>query len=157
MRVWERGVGITMASGSSACATAVAAIRRGYTDREVLIKMDRGELQIEWRESDNHVYMTGPLPMYLRDVALKPFFAASMGHRSRMIVVAWLALFCDRIFCDRIFDGKFLLPDQRRSCFKSKVAVSNFSAGHIVIGEPVLIGFHINRFSGSNGAEASSA
>ncbi|MFA7275632.1 MAG: diaminopimelate epimerase [Pseudobdellovibrionaceae bacterium] len=70
MRVWERGVGITMASGSSACATAVAAIRRGYTDREVLIKMDGGELQIEWRESDNHVYMTGPVAYVFKGMLL---------------------------------------------------------------------------------------
>lgn len=61
MRVWERGAGITLACGSGACATAVAAIRRGYTDRTVLVKMDGGDLKLEWRESDNHVYMTGPV------------------------------------------------------------------------------------------------
>lgn len=61
MRVWERGTGITLACGSGACATAVAAIRRGYTDRKVTIEMDGGNLEVEWRESDNHVYMTGPV------------------------------------------------------------------------------------------------
>ena len=59
MRVWERGVGITMACGSGACATAVAAIRRGLTDRKVTVMMDGGPLDIEWRESDKHVLMTG--------------------------------------------------------------------------------------------------
>ena len=59
-RVWERGSGITMACGTGACATAVAAAvtkRNGRTSR---INMDGGELDIEWKESDNHVYMTGP-------------------------------------------------------------------------------------------------
>ena len=59
-RVWERGSGITMACGTGACATAVAAAvthRRGRTSD---IKMDGGTLHIEWNEADNHVYMTGP-------------------------------------------------------------------------------------------------
>ena len=57
MRVWERGVGITLASGSSSCATAVAAARRGLTDRTVQIDLDGGRLLIDWR-SDG-VWMTG--------------------------------------------------------------------------------------------------
>lgn len=60
MRVWERGSGITMACGTGACATAVAACLRGITGRESDIEMDGGTLHIEWRESDGHVYMTGP-------------------------------------------------------------------------------------------------
>ncbi len=61
MRVWERGAGITLACGSGACATAVAAVRRGLTGRRVTVSMDGGDLTLEWRESDNHVYMTGPV------------------------------------------------------------------------------------------------
>lgn len=61
MRVWERGAGITQACGTGACAAAVAAIRRGLTGRHVLVTLDGGNLQIEWRESDGHVLMTGPL------------------------------------------------------------------------------------------------
>lgn len=57
---WERGAGITLACGSGACATAVAAITRGLTHRTVEIILDGGSLWIEWRESDNNVYMTGP-------------------------------------------------------------------------------------------------
>lgn len=60
MRVWERGSGITMACGTGACATAVAAAHTRRAGRESVIKMDGGDLHIEWRESDNHVYMTGP-------------------------------------------------------------------------------------------------
>lgn len=60
MRVWERGSGITMACGTGACATAVAACVKGLTGRESDIEMDGGTLHIEWRESDNHIYMTGP-------------------------------------------------------------------------------------------------
>ncbi len=60
-RVWERGSGITMACGTGACATAVAAIatRRADRSKPVEIVMDGGTLMIEWR-ADNHVYMTGP-------------------------------------------------------------------------------------------------
>ncbi|MEP2954584.1 MAG: diaminopimelate epimerase [Sulfitobacter sp.] len=58
MRVWERGVGVTLASGSSSCATAVAAARRGLTGRAVRIDLDGGTLHIDWREDG--VWMTGP-------------------------------------------------------------------------------------------------
>ncbi|MCD8304255.1 MAG: diaminopimelate epimerase [Prevotellaceae bacterium] len=60
MRVWERGSGITMACGTGACATAVAACLCGLRGRESDIVMDGGTLHVEWRESDGHVYMTGP-------------------------------------------------------------------------------------------------
>ena len=59
-RVWERGSGITQACGTGACATAVAACLTGRAGRHSTIVMDGGTLDIEWRESDNHVYMTGP-------------------------------------------------------------------------------------------------
>ena len=59
-RVWERGSGITQACGTGACATAVAAAYTGKAGRKSNIVMDGGTLSIEWRESDNHVYMTGP-------------------------------------------------------------------------------------------------
>ncbi|WP_294620840.1 diaminopimelate epimerase [uncultured Roseovarius sp.] len=57
VRVWERGVGVTLASGSSSCATAVAAARRGLTGRQVRIDLDGGTLDIDWREDG--VWMTG--------------------------------------------------------------------------------------------------
>lgn len=60
MKVWERGAGITKACGTGACASVVAAVRRGLTDRKVTVILDGGTLDIEWRESDNHVLMTGP-------------------------------------------------------------------------------------------------
>lgn len=60
VRVWERGSGITMACGTGACATAVAAIHTGRSSRHVDIDMDGGTLHIFWNEADNHVYMTGP-------------------------------------------------------------------------------------------------
>lgn len=60
MRVWERGVGVTLACGTGASATAVAAARRGLTGRKVEVELDGGKLQLEWRESDGHVLMTGP-------------------------------------------------------------------------------------------------
>jgi len=59
-RVWERGSGITLACGTGACATAVAAALTGRRPRRSVIKMDGGDLSIEWSEADNHVYMTGP-------------------------------------------------------------------------------------------------
>lgn len=59
MRVWERGAGETLACGTGACAAAVAAILNGYCDRKIKIHLLGGDLDIEWRESNNHVYMTG--------------------------------------------------------------------------------------------------
>ena len=58
MRVWERGVGVTLASGSSSCAVAVAAHRRGLTGRKVTLDLDGGRIEIDWR--DDGVWMTGP-------------------------------------------------------------------------------------------------
>lgn len=60
MRVWERGSGITLACGTGACATAVAANLTGRRHRHSNIEMDGGTLNIEWSEADNHIYMTGP-------------------------------------------------------------------------------------------------
>lgn len=59
MRVWERGAGETLACGTGACATAVACNLNGLTDRKVNIELLGGTLNIEWNETDNHVYMTG--------------------------------------------------------------------------------------------------
>ena len=60
MRVWERGSGITMACGTGACATAVAAAITGRSGRQSRIIMDGGTLDIDWREADGHVYLSGP-------------------------------------------------------------------------------------------------
>ena len=60
VRVWERGSGITQACGTGACATAVAACLTGRAGRTSNIVMDGGTLHIEWRQTDNHVCMTGP-------------------------------------------------------------------------------------------------
>jgi diaminopimelate epimerase len=61
LRVWERGVGATLACGSAACATLVASARRGLTGRKARIGLPGGELIIEWREGDDHVLMSGPV------------------------------------------------------------------------------------------------
>jgi diaminopimelate epimerase len=60
MRTWERGSGITWACGTGASAVCVASVLAGHTDRTVLIHLPGGDLTLEWRESDNCVYMTGP-------------------------------------------------------------------------------------------------
>ncbi len=67
MRVWERGVGITQACGSGACAALVAAARRGLTGREAVVELDGGTLRIIWRD-DGHVLMTGPIAVSFRGV-----------------------------------------------------------------------------------------
>jgi len=74
MRVWERGVGVTLASGSSSCATAVAAARRGITGRKVTIELDGGTLLVDWR--DDGVWMTGPT-MHVFSGTLTPDFLDS--------------------------------------------------------------------------------
>ena len=71
MRVWERGVGITLASGSSSCAALVAAVRRGLTARAATIELDGGSIQIDWQ--DEGVWMTGPT-MHVGDGVLTPDF-----------------------------------------------------------------------------------
>ena len=75
MRVWERGAGITLASGSSSCAVAVAAARRGLTGRAVRIDLDGGTLHIDWREDG--VWMTGPTT-HVCDGMITPEFLAGV-------------------------------------------------------------------------------
>jgi len=60
MRVWERGAGETLACGTGACAVLVSSVLNGISNRCVVVKLLGGDLIIEWNESDNHVYMTGP-------------------------------------------------------------------------------------------------
>ena len=67
LRVWERGVGLTRACGTGACAAAVAAHRRGLTGRQVEVTLDGGPLALEWREN-GHVVMTGPVAISFRGV-----------------------------------------------------------------------------------------
>lgn len=61
LRVWERGAGLTLACGTAACATLVAAVRRRLTGRKATVQLPGGDLFIEWRESDNRIVMTGPV------------------------------------------------------------------------------------------------
>ncbi len=76
MRVWERGAGITLACGSGACATAVAAHLRGLTGRQVQLDLDGGRLDIDWREDG--VWMTGPVA-HVFDAVLTADFLAACG------------------------------------------------------------------------------
>ena len=63
LKVWERGVGMTLACGTGACAAVVAAARQKRTGRKVEVEADGGLLFIEWREEDDHVIMTGPIEL----------------------------------------------------------------------------------------------
>ncbi|MEM6385449.1 MAG: diaminopimelate epimerase [Pseudomonadota bacterium] len=74
MRVWERGVGVTLASGSSSCAVAVAAHRRGLTGRKVTLDLDGGQIDIDWR--DDGVWMTGPTAHVFNGVLTPDWLAA---------------------------------------------------------------------------------
>jgi len=73
LRVWERGTGITLACGSGACATAVAAHQRGLTGRRVVIAADGGTLEVDWR--DDGVWLTGPVA-HVFDGVFTPEFLA---------------------------------------------------------------------------------
>jgi diaminopimelate epimerase len=75
LRVWERGVGITLGCGSAACATLVAASRLGLTGRTARIGLPGGELTIDWRASDDHVLMTGPVEFEREIVLDREMFA----------------------------------------------------------------------------------
>lgn len=61
LRVWERGAGLTLACGTAACATLVAAVRRGLCGREASVHLPGGALGIVWRATDDHVLMSGPV------------------------------------------------------------------------------------------------
>ena len=63
LKVWERGVGMTLACGTGACAAVVAAHRQKRTGRDVTVEVDGGTLHIHWRETDDHVIMTGPVEL----------------------------------------------------------------------------------------------
>jgi diaminopimelate epimerase len=76
MRVWERGLGITLACGSGACAAAVATARSGLTERAVTVRLDGGPLEIDWR--GDGVWMTGPVADVFEGV-LAPDFAGEGG------------------------------------------------------------------------------
>lgn len=69
LRVWERGAGLTKACGTGACAALVCAARAKLTGRKATLVLDGGELEIDWRETDDHVYMTGPVELeFVTDV-----------------------------------------------------------------------------------------
>lgn len=79
VRVWERGVGVTQACGSGACAAVVAGARRGLSDRRAVVMMDGGPLAAEWSDSDDCVYLTGPTRRVF-DGALTPEFLAEAAE-----------------------------------------------------------------------------
>lgn len=66
MKVWERGAGETLACGTGACASTVASVLNGYTERKVVVELLGGELEVEWNEENSHVYMTGPATTVFR-------------------------------------------------------------------------------------------
>ena len=66
MKVWERGAGETLACGTGACASTVASVLNGYTERKAVVELLGGELEVEWNEEDSHVYMTGPATTVFR-------------------------------------------------------------------------------------------
>jgi len=76
MRVWERGAGETMACGTGACATSVAAILAGHTGRQVTVHLLGGDLKIEWAEN-NHIYMTGPATEAFNGEVTEEFIAGA--------------------------------------------------------------------------------
>ena len=77
LRVWERGAGITQACGSGACAALVAAVRRELSERKAIVGLPGGDLTIEWRESDGHVLMTGPVEFEWEGIFAPELFAGA--------------------------------------------------------------------------------
>ena len=68
MKVWERGAGVTLACGTGACASVVAAILNGKTKNRVTIHLDGGPLDIEWNRDNNHIYKTGPATLVFEGI-----------------------------------------------------------------------------------------
>ena len=66
MKTWERGAGVTLACGTGACSVLAAAVLNGGTERKCTITLPGGDLMIEWKQVDNHVYMTGPAELSFR-------------------------------------------------------------------------------------------
>lgn len=77
VRVWERGVGMTLASGSSSCAVLVNAVRRGLMDRRATLTLDGGEIEVEWPSGDAGVIMTGPVAPVFEGVLSPAFLEAA--------------------------------------------------------------------------------
>jgi diaminopimelate epimerase len=77
LRVWERGVGLTRACGSAACAALVSACRRRLTGRRAIVSLPGGDLDITWRESDGHVLMTGPTELEHEGILAPALFAGA--------------------------------------------------------------------------------
>jgi len=74
LRTWERGVGLTKACGTAACAAEAAAARRNLTGRTATVTLPGGDLEIEWREDDNHLLMTGPVEFEFEGLLAPQFF-----------------------------------------------------------------------------------
>jgi len=79
LRTWERGAGLTKACGSAACAAAVSAARTRRTGRKVTVTLPGGDLSIDWRASDDHVLMTGPVEYEFEGRFDPALFAATAG------------------------------------------------------------------------------
>jgi diaminopimelate epimerase len=77
IRTWERGAGLTQACGSAACAAAVAAARLKRSDRKVTISLAGGDLEIDWRTDNDHVWMTGPVAFEREGVFDPKLFGAA--------------------------------------------------------------------------------
>jgi diaminopimelate epimerase len=77
LRVWERGVGLTQACGSAACAALVAAARKRLTGRRATVTLPGGDLLIAWRERDDHVLMTGPVELEHEGTLAPELFAGA--------------------------------------------------------------------------------
>lgn len=77
LKVWERGVGLTRACGTAACAAAVAGARKRLTERRVAVRLPGGTLDIEWRASDDHVLMSGPIALDFEGTLAPDLFARS--------------------------------------------------------------------------------
>ena len=80
LRVWKRGSGATLACGSAACATLVAAVRRGMTERRVEIEFETGALHLDWPAEDAGVWMTGPVTCVAVGEISPAFLAAHGGY-----------------------------------------------------------------------------
>ncbi|KAH6757378.1 hypothetical protein C2S51_038854 [Perilla frutescens var. frutescens] len=130
MLVWEHGAGATLAYGTGACAVVVTAVLEGRADRSCSVDLPGGPLDIEWRETDNHVFMTGPAELAIQGVGSDSY--AGPTKLFLLVKAQWMFFWCLKYL--RKNEMARLVNVLSLSLFKLE-----FSANVYMIGMPIVV------------------